>query len=222
MKHIKYMRLRISRDCIVSVSVPFRASHAVVERFIESKKVWIEKHLKKLEIKRSYNYPERLENGGSIRLLGRQYSVELAASLIDDIFIQDFKLMIFSRKYQDLLYVQKQYKEFFQQGAQAEFKEAIDEFYPIFAKYNIKYPLLKFKTMKTMWGNCNIGKGVIAFNYNLYKSSKDCIKYVALHELTHLMFKNHNADFYNFIETQMPDWKLYKKKLNFETMELIF
>jgi predicted metal-dependent hydrolase len=73
--------------------------------------------------------------------------------------------------------------------------------------------------MKTLWGSCTKSKGKITFNEYLLKADIRCIQYVILHELTHLMYTYHNADFYNFLTVQMPDWQERKKQLDKDVVQ---
>ena len=64
----------------------------------------------------------------------------------------------------------------------------------------------------------NINK-TITFNEYLYKANLLGVQYVILHEMTHLLYPNHNIDFYNFLTIHMPDWKERKKILDIEVVQ---
>ena len=81
------------------------------------------------------------------------------------------------------------------------------------------YPIIKIKTMKSMWGNCNFVKRVVSLNIYLAKARIECIDYVITHELAHLIHHNHSKDFHNLMTTLMPDWKVRKKLLNNYTLK---
>lgn len=65
---------------------------------------------------------------------------------------------------------------------------------------------------KTRFGSCS-GKDRICFSWRLMAYNKKAIDYVVVHELAHLVHKNHSADFYALIATFLPDWKERKKYL---------
>ena len=75
-------------------------------------------------------------------------------------------------------------------------------------------PLVKIKTMKSMWGNCNFVKKIITLNLYLAKVPIECIDYVIVHELCHLIHHNHSKEFYKLITQIVPDWKVRKTNLN--------
>lgn len=71
---------------------------------------------------------------------------------------------------------------------------------------------IRIKNIKYAWGSCSSNKN-ITINANLIKYSEEAIRYVVLHELCHLKYMNHSADFWKLVETYMPDYKEVKKEL---------
>jgi predicted metal-dependent hydrolase len=67
--------------------------------------------------------------------------------------------------------------------------------------------------MKSRWGSCNPRTGNITLNLQLIEKPKICIEYVALHELTHLIYPNHGRGFHSFMTLHMPDWRERKRVL---------
>ena len=59
---------------------------------------------------------------------------------------------------------------------------------------------------------------VVVRDYELIKAPKFCIDYVVLHELIHFKYKNHDAEFYNFMTSLMPDWQQRKEILDEEVV----
>jgi len=70
------------------------------------------------------------------------------------------------------------------------------------------------KKMKTRWGSCNIKKKRIWLNLELAKKPIECLEYVVVHEMIHLMEKHHNSRFYSLMEKHYPNWKHAKDLLN--------
>ncbi|MEX0608622.1 MAG: SprT-like domain-containing protein [Balneolaceae bacterium] len=70
------------------------------------------------------------------------------------------------------------------------------------------------KRMKTRWGTCNIRDRRIWLNLELAKKSPDCLEYVVVHEMVHLLERLHNKRFHNFMDQFFPEWRQIKKKLN--------
>jgi predicted metal-dependent hydrolase len=70
------------------------------------------------------------------------------------------------------------------------------------------------RRMKTKWGSCNQKARSIRLNTELAKKPKECIDYVVLHELAHLLEPTHNARFIAIMDRAMPNWKLRRDQLN--------
>ncbi len=70
------------------------------------------------------------------------------------------------------------------------------------------------KRMKTRWGTCNIPKRRIWLNLELAKKSATCLEYVVVHEMTHLLERNHNAQFKRLLDEFLPAWREIEKDLN--------
>lgn len=96
----------------------------------------------------------------------------------------------------------------------SEIIKLCDEIYPIFKEYGVAYPVIKFRTMKTMWGNCRPQRGIITLNRRLADVPRECAEYVVLHEFAHFIYPNHSKQFYELVEKYMPDWREHRKRLN--------
>lgn len=70
------------------------------------------------------------------------------------------------------------------------------------------------RKMKTKWGSCNIEKRMLWFNIELSKKPIDCIEYIVVHELVHLLERNHNKNFIILMDKFLPSWRVQKKILN--------
>lgn len=71
----------------------------------------------------------------------------------------------------------------------------------------------RIKNMKTRWGTCNIEKRRIWINLQLAKKPMECLEYVVIHELVHLLETNHTHRFHSLVEEYCPTWREAKKLL---------
>ncbi|WML90807.1 SprT family zinc-dependent metalloprotease [Thiothrix lacustris] len=72
------------------------------------------------------------------------------------------------------------------------------------------------KRMKTKWGSCNITEQRIWLNLELAKKSPECLEYVLIHELAHLLERQHNANFTALMDEFLPQWRSLRGQLNAE------
>ena len=70
------------------------------------------------------------------------------------------------------------------------------------------------KQMKTKWGTCNIQKKKILVNLELAKKPINCLEYILVHELVHLLERLHNERFLAYMDKFLPRWKYYRDELN--------
>jgi len=73
---------------------------------------------------------------------------------------------------------------------------------------------LFIQRMKTKWGSCNPITGNIRLNTELAKKPPECLDYVVLHELAHLIERNHSNPFQEILNLYLPHWKEIQRLLN--------
>jgi predicted metal-dependent hydrolase len=80
-------------------------------------------------------------------------------------------------------------------------------------KIGVKVSGWQVKQMKTKWGTCNIEEKRIWLNLELAKKPQQCLEYVIVHEMLHLLERHHNDIFMNHLEFFLPNWKQLKNEL---------
>ena len=68
--------------------------------------------------------------------------------------------------------------------------------------------------MKTKWGGCNSAKGHIRLNSDLAKKPPECLEYIVVHEMVHLLEPTHNVKFVALMDDHLPQWQHYRDMLN--------
>ncbi len=81
-------------------------------------------------------------------------------------------------------------------------------------KVGVKPHEYRIKNMKTRWGTCNVNAKRIWINLQLAKKPPECLEYVLIHELCHLLEKNHTKRFWALVEQFCPNWKEAKRTLD--------
>ena len=75
-------------------------------------------------------------------------------------------------------------------------------------------PRWSIRRMKTKWGSCNRETGHIWFNLELAKKHPLCLEYIVVHEMTHLLERNHGERFTKLMDGFMSDWRSRRDDLN--------
>ncbi len=70
------------------------------------------------------------------------------------------------------------------------------------------------KKMKTKWGSCNIAARRIWLNLELAKKPIQCLEYIVVHELVHLLERHHNERFSALLDIHLPQWRQHREMLS--------
>ena len=203
-KRIKNFILRIYPDLKIAVS----ASDRDIEKFISSKREWIEKTLEKIK-SRQENLKTKKEKG--INILGREVELRIISSDLKRIRLTENSLYI---------YTNESSKSFIEKIL-LDWK--IEKLKEILEKYLEKYTTLletkidyyKIKKLSSAWGIYHKRENYISFNFDLIEKEESLIEYVVLHELCHIFHMDHQKGFWSLVEKYMPDYKERRKKLKY-------
>lgn len=77
----------------------------------------------------------------------------------------------------------------------------------------VKAGKLAYRNMKSRWGSCQPATGRICINVRLALYPPECLEYVVVHELCHLLVHGHGPEFQKLMSSVMPDWRQRRAKL---------
>ena len=77
----------------------------------------------------------------------------------------------------------------------------------------VKAGKLAYRNMTSRWGSCQPATGRICINVRLALYPPECLEYVVVHELCHLLECGHGPRFHQLMDAFMPDWKQRRAKL---------
>lgn len=218
-KNIKNVHLKVFRDCSATLSVPLQTPDDWAEEFILSKQEWIKKQLDKYVKTSGYNNLTTITNGSSTQMFGKDVRLIIKKSNKNYVEKNEKQIIIYTTSINNQDKINAIFEEWWREQAYETYSAIVDKLMPIFETYSIVKPTIKVKKMKTMWGTCSTKYNKITFNEYLLKAEPYCIEYVALHELTHLIYLAHNQDFYDFLTIHMPDWQARKRILDNEVVQ---
>ena len=72
---------------------------------------------------------------------------------------------------------------------------------------------LAYRNMKSRWGSCQPSTGRICINVRLALYPPQCLEYVVVHELAHLIVRGHGPEFHAVLDRYLPTWRDAKKLL---------
>ena len=209
-KRMKNIRLKLTKTGEVAVSIPTHTSYNYAYDFLVRKRGWIITQLNKILINSARDCCNFNDNG-KVFLLGNNFDLKVEQSTKNKV-IFDNRFIIYSKETNTehvksifIKWCKKYFLNFFTNRLNFMYRQ-------MFNDNNI--PIIKIKTMKSMWGNCNYIKRIISFNLYLAKTPLACVDYVIAHELCHLVYHDHSKNFYDLLSRILPDWKARKKQLN--------
>lgn len=97
----------------------------------------------------------------------------------------------------------------------AQLKARIEKLMPYWKnRIGVELADWRVKKMKTKWGSCNAGAKRIWLNLELAKKPPECLEYILVHELVHLLERKHNERFRTHMDKFMPNWRERRDLLN--------
>ena len=201
-KRIKNIILRFDRYGNIKVSAPFWVKNNEINRFLDSKREWIESHQNLIK----NNLPKYI-NGEKIMYFEDIYTLNLILSNRNKVEINNHILNIYARDLENPKKIEKMIFDFFIKRSNGYINEILSK-YKNAINREVKY--IKFRNMTSRWGSCSTRAATIRLNTLLFKKPKVCLEYVLLHELIHLIYANHGKDFYRLLESLMPNWREIK------------
>lgn len=80
-------------------------------------------------------------------------------------------------------------------------------------KMQVKPYRVQFRDMYRKWGSCS-SRGSVTLNTALQFLPRYLVEYIIVHELAHLIYLNHDTEFWNKVGEFMPDYQAYEQELN--------
>ena len=210
-KNVKNINLKVYPNLKVSASVPNNMELPSIKRMIISKEKWLNERLRIYEeqlrlTKRKY------VSGEDHYLNGKRYTLTVVDSNKPSVIKKGTKKLVMNvRKHSSFDNKEKLMYSFYKTELEKKLDKFIPELENIIGVNSNGYYIRK---MKNKWGSCNIERKLLNFNVELAKKKDSEIKYVIIHELVHLIEKNHNDRFKKLVEIYCPKWEMYHKSLN--------
>ena len=100
----------------------------------------------------------------------------------------------------------------------AQWREVVQAFVPpLIANWEpimgVKAGKIAYRNMTSRWGSCQPSTGRICINVRLALYPPECLEYVVVHELCHLLERGHGPRFHALMDAFLPDWKAIRAKL---------
>lgn len=195
----------------VRIAAPKRMKLDTIRVYAISKIDWIKKHQQKLQSQERETPREYLDRE-SHYVWGKRYLLKVVeADQIPAVELKHTQILLTVRPHSGIekreAIVSAWYRDEVRTAAA-----------PLIAKWEVQLGVKSaqcyVQRMKTKWGSCNPSTRSIRLNSDLAKKPRECLEYIIVHELVHLLEPSHNARFTSLMDKHLPNWKQYREELN--------
>jgi predicted metal-dependent hydrolase len=195
----------------VRISAPKRMSLDTIRVFAISKLAWIRQQQAKLR-GQERETPRDYVDRESHYVWGKRYLLTILES--DEppaIELKHSRLLFRVRPGTD----QEKRAAIVEEWYRERLKEAVPPLLALWQpRLGVKVERWFVQRMKTKWGSCNHQARTIRLNTELAKKPPECLEYIVVHELVHLLEPTHNARFVALMDQFMPQWQFHRDALN--------
>lgn len=211
-KNIKNIHLSVYPPAgKVKISAPLRMDIETIRIFAISKLGWIKKQQKKFQ-EQERETPREYLDLESHYLWGKRYLLKIIeVNETPSVELKHNKMILRIRPGADSKKKQTVLETWYREQLKKAVPPLIARWEPILG---IKVERFFVRRMKTKWGSCNPRASSIRLNTELSKKPKECLEYIIVHEMAHLLEPTHNSRFIKLMDQFMPQWKFYRDKLN--------
>jgi predicted metal-dependent hydrolase len=195
----KTIGLFIDRQGRLVVKAPYRVSQRLIETFVEQNRDWILKKQAEAKASLLLQPAAHYEPGETFLFLGQRYPLSLVERQTEPLVFSNGFFLTRSAQGNAPALFEKWYR--FQAQIWIE-KTAAD-----YARtHGFRYNQVRVKKMRSRWGSCS-SLGNLNFNYRLILAPVEVVEYVVVHELVHLVHKNHSRDFWDGVGHILPGYQ---------------
>lgn len=195
----------------VRISAPVRMENDTIRVFALSKLGWIRQQQKKL-CEQERETPREYLDRESHYLWGKRYLLKVIEKEAGPtVELRHHEIVLQVRPSADEEKKQAILEEWYRDTLKTAVLPLLAKWEPILA---VKVEKCFVQRMKTKWGSCSPRSGYIRLNTDLAKKPPQCLEYIVVHEMIHLLEPTHNNRFIALMDHFMPRWQFYRTELN--------
>ena len=186
----------------VEVVVPRGFALRHVEPFVEEKRPWIERTLRRMRESEAELPPVLLEDGGEVPYLGERLELRLSRGARARVRAREGALEVITP---DLApdAVRAALERWYRRQAREEVARRLDA---AVARAGTSYGSLQIRGQRSRWASCS-SSGAMSFNWRLLLAPAEILDYVVEHEVAHLAVHDHSERFWSLLASRCPEWR---------------
>jgi predicted metal-dependent hydrolase len=204
----RHARILVGGDG-VEVVVPRRFPLRQVEPFVEEKRPWIERTLRRMRESEAEYPPARLEDGGELPYLGTRLALTVRTEprrVRPHVARRGGSLRVALPRggaLEDAL------EGWYRRRAREEVAVRLDA---AVTRVGAAYTTLQIRGQRTRWASCS-STGAMSFNWRLLLAPAEILDYVVEHEVAHLEVHDHSQRFWDLLASRCPRWREHERWL---------
>jgi len=196
----------------VRVAAPLTVSDEAVRLAVIGKLGWIKRQRAKFDAQPRQSEREMV-SGESHFFLGRRYRLRVVAynGAGRVVVSNSTTLELRTRPETDAKHREQVLQRWYRERLHELIPPLLSKWEPILGVPAASWGI---KKMKTKWGACNAKARRIWLNLELAKKPVQCLEYLVVHELIHLIERHHSDRFISLMDRHLPSWRLHRQELN--------
>lgn len=203
-KRAKQLRLSVHMDGRAELVVPWRVSYKAAERFLAEKQAWLQEALARHSVLRQDMPVRQYVTGETVPCFDCAYTLDVEYDRTRQRSHIQANGLTLNVKGKDKEMVRLALVSWYKKEAQNYFTVRSHDFAEILG---VTIQTIAISGAKTQWGSCKESTGRLSFNWKLLLAPADIADYVVAHEVAHMKHQNHSPDFWDVVESLMPDYK---------------
>ncbi len=195
----------------VRVAAPQHVELETIRLFVISKLAWIRTQQRKLRAQERETPRDYLAKESHF-VWGKRYLLELnLADAAPAVSLSPRKLHLRVRPGTDVPRCEDVLAAWYRQQLHQAVPALLTKWEPVLG---VRARRVHVQRMKTKWGSCTTTTGDIRLNTDLAKKPPECLEYILVHELVHLLEPSHNQAFVGLMDLFLPHWQQLRRRLN--------
>jgi len=195
----------------VRISAPLRMDIDTIRVFAITKLGWIKSQQKKL-LEQARETPREYLDRESHYVWGKRYLLKvIEQDAAPEVELKHSAMLLKIRPATSDIRKQDILDAWYREQLKEVVSALIVKWEPLMG---VKVQKFFVQKMKTKWGSCSPASSSIRLNTDLAKKPPECLEYIVVHEMTHLLEPTHNNHFIILMDQFMPKWRFFKEELN--------
>lgn len=208
------LEISVEPDATVRVVAPFDASLDAIGNKVKKRGDWILKQKRYFQELPPKQPAREYVPGETHFYLGKPYRLKFESGDSCSVAIEGPLMVIYGTR--EPSQVEELIRDWYRQRSLETVNELLNEWFPRVGIAGEK-PIVQIRKMEKRWGSCT-SIGSLIFNEELIKAPKSCIEYVVVHELCHLVERDHNKEFWLKLASLLPDYQVRKSRLESQSL----